>query len=199
MIALCLGLLVATAPASTARDHFVEGTRLYQAGRWHEAAEELRAAYELLPDPRLALDLAQALRHEGRDAAAVHYYRLFLDARPASPEAGLVRGTIAFLEARAPPAPAAVIQRPPPVGAERPRWPVYGAASLAAASFVAAAVFGVLAQNASQTLLSAAHPGGVADGLVRTTQRDSTVANVLYGVGGVAAAATGVLVVWDLR
>lgn len=192
-IALC-----AAAPGA-ARAHFDEARRLYEAKAYGRAADELRAAYDLDPSADLAFDLGQTLRLAGQSPVAVHYYRLYLAARPDAADAPIVRATIAVLEGSAPPLSARQVGTPAAASATKPHWPVYASAAVTAAAFVAAGVFGVLAQNASGDLLGSVHPASVATSLETTTQREATIANVLYAVGGVGAAGTGALVLWEFR
>ena len=200
MTLLVLALALSATPEAAARSHYAAALGLYRAADYRAAASELRAAYELSPSADLAFDLAQSLRLAGQGAEAVRFYRIYLSAQPEAKDAGIVRGTVESLEREGAPAPAETVSGAlPPTRRARARWPAYGAAAITAGIFVAAGITGFLAQGTSQTLLGSVHPNGQATALYRTTETFATVANVLYAVGGVAAAGTGALILWDFQ
>jgi hypothetical protein len=81
-IAICLGLLTYSATAlaqdkasiSTARELAKQGFQAYDEGRYEEAVEKSRAAYEVVRVPTLAVNLARALTKLGRLIEASELY-----------------------------------------------------------------------------------------------------------------------------
>lgn len=94
---LRLGLVVAIALAAprnasagdvedaVAKMHFEAGRRFYQDGKYHEAAAEFTAGYELTHRSAFLLNLAQTHRRLGDVEKARSLYRTFLVAEPSSP------------------------------------------------------------------------------------------------------------------
>ncbi len=204
MTALGLAFVVvaAAAPAPAqldlARASFQGGASSFRAARYDDAARQLVAAFGFDPDPAIAFDAGEALRRAGKPAEAVHYYRLYLAARPDAEDAGVVRGVVAALERASPPADARAVA-PAAASAAKTVWPAYAGAALTAGIFAAAGIFGALAQQSSATLLGSQHPTSEATSLYRSTKSDAAIANDLYAVGGIAAAATGALILWEFR
>ncbi len=66
-----------------AKARFERGQTLYNLGKLDEAIVELEAAYELDPDPRYLLNLAQAHRLRGNRPRALFFYRRYLALSPA--------------------------------------------------------------------------------------------------------------------
>ena len=83
-----------------AKRHYRNGQRLYDVGRYDEAATEFQAAYLLMPDPVLLYNIGQAYRLGGRPADALRSFRRFLALRPMTPNRADVEQKIADLEAR---------------------------------------------------------------------------------------------------
>src|SRR5205823_882496 len=89
----------------------------FDAGRFGEAAREYQAAYALSPRPSLLYNTGLALQKQGELAAALTFYRRFIEEAPADPAAALARQesekiekTLAAARAPTPPVPVA----PPP-------------------------------------------------------------------------------------
>jgi len=85
-LVLCV-LLAAPAPARAAprddaRVAAQEALKLYNLGRFAAAAAAYTRAYELLPDPRLLFNIAQAHRQAGNHVRAIHFYRAYLRELP---------------------------------------------------------------------------------------------------------------------
>jgi tetratricopeptide (TPR) repeat protein len=116
-------LLFAALPAAAADDtqsaraHFARGTKLYDLGRYLDAAKEYEATYELKDDPALLFNIGQAYRLGKNYPDAIRAYKSFLRRVPASDQRASIEGYIADMQAAIereqakPPPPA-----PPPSG-----------------------------------------------------------------------------------
>ena len=62
----------------SARGHYTQGTKLYDLGRYHDAAKEYEAAFELKDDPALLFNIAQAYRLGHDYADSIRAYKSFL-------------------------------------------------------------------------------------------------------------------------
>jgi tetratricopeptide (TPR) repeat protein len=90
-----LALLLLACPRSaradeaeqTARAHYDAGKGLFHLGRYHDAAVEFAAGYELYPRPEFLLNLGQTYRKLNRLAEArVMFERFLAEAPPEHPE-----------------------------------------------------------------------------------------------------------------
>jgi len=84
ILALCALPLSARAdddPAQ-ARQHFEEGSKLYDLGQYLDAAHQYEIAYKYKADPALLFNIGQAYRLGGDKAAAIRAYRGFLRRAP---------------------------------------------------------------------------------------------------------------------
>lgn len=82
-----------------ARQHFEEGSKLYDLGQYLEAAHEYEIAYKFKADPALLFNIGQAYRLGGDKAAAIRAYRGFLRRAPEdSPNRPEVESQIATLQ-----------------------------------------------------------------------------------------------------
>lgn len=79
---------------SSARLHYQRGTTYYDLGRYHEAAKEYEAAFELKDDPALLFNIAQAYRLAHEYADAVRAYRAYLRRLPNADNATEVEARI---------------------------------------------------------------------------------------------------------
>ena len=68
-----------------ARVLFTEGQAAYDAGRFQEAVEKLRAAYEITSSPELAFNVARVYERMSEYTEAIRYFRIYL--RQGRPEA----------------------------------------------------------------------------------------------------------------
>lgn len=62
-----------------ARQHFQTGTGHYQAGRFAQAVEEYRLAYNLYASPTILFNMAQAYRSDGQLVNAIATFRRYLE------------------------------------------------------------------------------------------------------------------------
>src|SRR5258708_2740636 len=70
---------------ASARLHFKKAGKLYDLGRYLDAAREYEAAYEAKDDPALLYNVAQAYRLGGDNPNAARAYKSFLRRMPRAP------------------------------------------------------------------------------------------------------------------
>jgi tetratricopeptide (TPR) repeat protein len=102
------------------------GLERFAAGRYDEAVSDFEASYALAPVPGLLYDLAQAHRLRGDCAAALSFYRRFLEADPGGKLRERTRARIAEMEkcaAAKPPVPAPAPAPATPEAAAPPATP----------------------------------------------------------------------------
>jgi tetratricopeptide (TPR) repeat protein len=106
--------------AKLARQHFEDGSRLYDLGKFREAAREYEEAYKLKPVPVLLFNIGQAYRGAGEVTQAINAYRSYLRKVPAAPNRADVEALLDKLEKSAeaerhppPPAPTPAPQPEP--------------------------------------------------------------------------------------
>lgn len=63
-----------------------EGLAQYQAGKFHDAAQTFRKAYELEPTPRLAFNVARAYEKDGAYSQALTFYELYVYSPKTEPD-----------------------------------------------------------------------------------------------------------------
>jgi tetratricopeptide (TPR) repeat protein len=106
-LVLVVGLLVA-APAwsaggeddiVSAKEHFRRGSKLFDLGRFEEAAKEYEAAYEAKDDPVLLYNIAQAHRLAKHTDRALFFYKTYLRKVPNARNRAEVQVRITELEA----------------------------------------------------------------------------------------------------
>ncbi|MGZ3427345.1 MAG: hypothetical protein ACXVCV_11885 [Polyangia bacterium] len=135
-LTLVAALLLAAAPAladttSEARAHFARGTKLYDLGRYHDAAKEYEATYELKDDPALLFNIAQAYRLGHDYADSIRAYKSFLRRVPDTDQRAQVETHIRemqlILDQQQPPTvtPPAVTTPPPAEEPRAERTPLY--------------------------------------------------------------------------
>jgi tetratricopeptide (TPR) repeat protein len=100
-IALSLALLVLVAmPAQAARKSantlVHEAERLYQQGRYHDAAERLKEAEALSPNPRLVYNIARAYDQAGELDLALQYYQEYVNSPEGTDPTLLKRSSLAI-------------------------------------------------------------------------------------------------------
>jgi tetratricopeptide (TPR) repeat protein len=95
--------------------HVARGHRLSKIGRYEDAIEEFRRAYELRAEPRLLYEIAEIYRRLGATEQARFYYERYLASAPAAldnalgaPDRQEVEAKLAALKAK----PSAVAARP---------------------------------------------------------------------------------------
>jgi hypothetical protein len=215
---LALLAILAATRAHAAPAEFAEGEKLYKAGRYLDAAEKFRVAYEAEADPNFLLDAAQAYRFGEDCAHSAESYRAYLEKMPAAPEAEKIRGYIAEQEACAKrkaaekPAPVAA-----PVAVHAPEAPGHARLYIGIASAIAGGVAiglgfyedskldGIATRRSAsvahctQTNICTASEYNATvkpyDDLAAAKQRNGIIG---YSVGGLAVAAAVYLIIADL-
>jgi tetratricopeptide (TPR) repeat protein len=107
--------------ANAAREHYRQGTQLYDLRRYREAAHEYEAAYQAIEDPALLFNIAQAYRFAGMYDDAIASYRAYLRHVPHSPNRAEVVARIQEMQDLA--AAQRKQQELPPEGTQTPREP----------------------------------------------------------------------------
>jgi tetratricopeptide (TPR) repeat protein len=107
LCSVVVALLIAGEPVNafgaddvdSAREHFSKGKKLYDVGRFAEAATEYELAYQAKDDPALLFNLGQAYRLAGNSAKAILAYRAYLRNTSAAPNQVEVENWIHELQA----------------------------------------------------------------------------------------------------
>jgi len=81
-----------------ARAQFKNGTKLYDLGRYKEAAQAYEEAYQAKDEPALLYNIAQAYRLGADFPSAVRFYKSFLRRVPNTPNRQEVEGRIDELQ-----------------------------------------------------------------------------------------------------
>jgi tetratricopeptide (TPR) repeat protein len=97
MLALA-GFAGAKEDVSAAREHYRNGTKLFDLGKYLEAAKEYEAAYQGKDDPSLLFNIGQAYRLGGEKEAALRAYKSFLRRSPDSSNRVAVEARISELQ-----------------------------------------------------------------------------------------------------
>jgi tetratricopeptide (TPR) repeat protein len=84
--------------AKLARQHFEAGSKLYDLGKFDDAAHEYEEAYKAKSDPALLFNIGQAYRAAGKSQDAIVAYKAFLRNAPDAPNRADVEGHIAKLQ-----------------------------------------------------------------------------------------------------
>ena len=82
-----------------ARDHYAKGKRLYDVGRFADAANEYEAAYQAKDDPALLFNLGQSYRLAGLPAKALLAYKAYLRNVPDAANRAEVEARVTELQA----------------------------------------------------------------------------------------------------
>ncbi len=172
---------------------------LYDAGDFERSVVFLEEAVALSDTPALHYNLGRALQELGRWEEARDQYGLYLEQEPETPQRTRVEARIALLEERIHPAVALEPSpaRPNPLAADRSTpiapapWVLAGAGVV---TIAAAIPFAVLFSEAHESARRAS-THEMAYGPAQDALMFAIVADVLFGVGGLAAAAG---VVWGL-
>ena len=106
MRVLALLVLVWALPASAQEDDvararvlFQEGNAAYDAGRFQEAAEKMKAAWELVRSPALAFNVGRAYERMSEYDEAIRFFRMYLRrGRPTDAERADVQARITALQ-----------------------------------------------------------------------------------------------------
>jgi tetratricopeptide (TPR) repeat protein len=83
---------------SDAREHFMQGTKYFDLGRFDEAIKEYEAAFEIKDEPAILYNIAQAHRLANHAREAVHFYKAYLRRAPTAKNRDEVETKIEELE-----------------------------------------------------------------------------------------------------
>jgi tetratricopeptide (TPR) repeat protein len=191
-------------PKVRALQLFEKSREHYRAGRFKVAAELLREAYRLQPEPILLFNLARALEGGGELEGAIEAYEEFLKSERAVPDRGAIEQRVATMrrlleERRALETRTATRPEPlPPTGVPagptgspgpRPRRPVpWILTGIGVATLATGGVFGGLALERHDAAKSDPIQASAASAQ-NTAKRYATVATVLFAAGGAVTAA----------
>jgi tetratricopeptide (TPR) repeat protein len=203
-----------TEPQTRARALYVEGSALYEEGRYPEAIARFESAYQLYPRPELLFNIAQAYRLQGPAfcEAALHYYEWHLHDQPGASNRREIEERMtqmrACVEAQldavmplhiapapaAPEAPVLVVAAPVPRVDQAPRrrshWPVWTSVIGAATTLAGGTTYAIARAKYESVKAGAPYPRGTFRGWERLT-------DVSYGLLAAGAATTGLsLFVW---
>lgn len=103
LLAIVVGLLGAPRWAradavADARTHMEAGQKLFEAGKFLDAATEFEAGYRAQPYKSFLYNAAVAAERGGDRVRAIAHYAEFLGAEPNAPDAALIRATIERLQ-----------------------------------------------------------------------------------------------------
>jgi tetratricopeptide (TPR) repeat protein len=204
-IALALGNV---AYADDNRDRalklFEDSNKAYKSGKFEDAADLLRKAYELYPEPILLYNLGRAQEGLGDRKGALESYERYLAEAKQVDDRGAIERRIATLreqletEAKLreqPPPP------PPPPVDDRTSVEKYGPWATIGAGGVmlgTGIVFGVRSGAKHDDAVAAPGQRDAAD-LQASAEKYATIANVLFVVGGLATAGGVGWKVWQSK
>jgi tetratricopeptide (TPR) repeat protein len=83
-----------------AKQHFVKGEKLFDEGRYAEAAREFNAAYNLAPHPQVLYNIATCHEKSGDVPAAVLAYRRYVAEAQDAAEIAEIKAKLAALEGK---------------------------------------------------------------------------------------------------
>ena len=187
---------------------FGDSDSAYKTGHFEQAADLLRRAYALYPEPLLLYNLGRALEGLGDAKGAVEQYERYLAEGKDIADRGAIERRIDTLKTQLARADAdarrrtdeakrtQATQAPPPTDAdlsvrEIAPWATLGSG---VALIATGAVFGLLASSNHDDAVKAPRQAD-AQALQQTAQHDATVANVLFGIGGAIAVGGAV---WEI-
>jgi tetratricopeptide (TPR) repeat protein len=182
----------------------------YKAGKFEEAADLLRQAYGLYPEPILLYNLGRALESVGDTQGAVDEYEHYLRVAKQVDDRAAIERRIETLKAQLakqqevtpPPPPPEKLPPPLPVRVEPaipedneeldvPATIGWGAIGTGGAIVVTGALFGWRASSNHDDAVNEPGQQKAVD-LQSTAQHEATIANVLFVVGGAIAIGGGV-------
>jgi tetratricopeptide (TPR) repeat protein len=187
-----------TARADDNRDKalqlFEDSNTAYKAGKFEDAADLLRQAYDLFPEPLLLYNLGRAQEGLGDRKGAIDSYERYLAEAEQVDDRGAIERRIATLRAQIAQQEADAkklreVPPPPPVDTRTDfekygPWATIGAGGVLIGTGI---VFGVRSGSKHDDAVAAPGQRDAAQ-LQASAQHYATIANVLFVVGGIAAA-----------
>jgi tetratricopeptide (TPR) repeat protein len=104
ILVIALSAVAYADPIDEARQHFQEGLRFYDQGKWADAVGEFEAAKKLHPSAQLDYNIARAYDRMGDWQHALDGYRRYIDAEAFAADASAVRTRIEELKLKLKPA-----------------------------------------------------------------------------------------------
>lgn len=191
-------VLLGTAHADDKRDKalklFEDSNTAYKAGKFEDAADLLRQAYELFPEPILLYNLGRAQEGLGDPKGAIDSYERYLAEAKQVDDRGAIERRIATLRAQIEQQEADAkrlreVPPPPPVDTRSDfekygPWATIGVGGVLVGTGI---VFGIRSGAKHDDAVAA--PGQRdASELQASAEHYATIANVLFVVGGIATA-----------
>jgi len=188
---------------------FEQSDKAYKAGKFEQAADLLRKAYGIYPEPILLYNLGRALEGMGDAKDAVDEYEHYLHVAKHVDDRGAIERRIETLKAQLekqqeadhpppPPPPPALPPQPPPAATpviedelDVPATVGWVAVGTGGALIVTGALFGWRASANHDDAVNEPVQTKAAD-LQSTAQHDATIANVMLAIGGAIAIGGGV-------
>lgn len=197
---------------------FEDSDKAYKAGNFERAAELLREAYSLYPEPLLLYNLGRAQEGLGDAAGAVESYEQYLQDAKDIKDRGAIERRIETLRAQLEKQQENARRRaeeeerrrreeeerrrnpPPPIDTRTPLetygpWITMGSGGAIAMTGV---YFGIRASNRHDDALATPIQRDAAE-LQNSAERSATIANVLFVAGGVAIAGGLAWKVWQWK
>jgi tetratricopeptide (TPR) repeat protein len=211
-----LGPPAARADLAKATAHFEKGTRLYSVGDYEDALKEFKAGYVEEADASFVYNVAQCYRQLNQLNQALFSYRRFLSLAPDTPLRPDVERKIEELESEVRRQRAASMAADPPGATANPpsgpvgvtgsatraaddrpsRWPAWLGAALTV-GFAGGATALTLHTNRRYDDLRERcgnTAGGCTDAQIDQIRQRGLLVNVLWGLTGVSAVATGIAI-----
>jgi tetratricopeptide (TPR) repeat protein len=190
--------LSGTAQADASRDKalklFEDSNSAYKAGKFEDAADLLRQAYELFPEPILLYNLGRAQEGLGDPKGAIDSYERYLAEAQQVDDRGAIERRIATLRAQIAQQEADAkklreVPTPPPVDTRTDfekygPWATIGVGGVLVGTGI---VFGIRSGAKHDDAVAAPGQRDAAN-LQASAERYATIANVLFVVGGIATA-----------
>jgi tetratricopeptide (TPR) repeat protein len=190
--------LSGTAQADASRDKalklFEDSNSAYKAGKFEDAADLLRQAYELFPEPILLYNLGRAQEGLGDPKGAIDSYERYLAEAQQVDDRGAIERRIATLRAQIAQQEADAkklreVPPPPPVDTRTDfekygPWATIGGGGVLVGTGI---VFGIRSGAKHDDAVAAPGQRDAAN-LQASAERYATIANVLFVVGGIATA-----------
>lgn len=215
LLVLAVSVGVWTTPAyaddrDKALELFEASDSAYKSGQFEHAAELLREAYALYPEPLLLYNLGRAQEGLGDASGAIASYEKYLREANDIKDRGAIERRIATLEAQLAKQEEDARRRaeeeerrrdpPPPLDDRTPLeklgpWITLGTGGLATAT---GGYFAIRASSTHDDAVATPIQRDAAE-LQRSAERSATIANVMFAVGGAAIVGGIVWKVWQWK
>lgn len=221
VFALLFGLFAPLAHADDrdkALELFEASEKAYKAGKFEEAADLLREAYALYPEPTLLYNLGRAQEGLGDARGAVESYEKYLASATQIKDRGAIERRVETLKAQLAKQEEDARRRaeeeerrrreeeerrkqpPPPLGDRTPleKYGPWATMGTGGALVLTGVFFGIRASTLHDDAVATPIQRDAAE-LQHSAERSATVANVMFAVGGAAIAGGVAWKVWQWR